>query len=79
MVEGMNTTGKCVKCGGESIVRIPGRVGPYGAGDNIRAGFTIFSSVKVTRFLCGTCGYLEEWVESADDIAKLYKYHGGQS
>jgi len=48
-----------------------GRVGAYGAGSNIMVGATIFSAVKITRFLCGQCGYSEEWVESAADIKKI--------
>jgi ribosomal protein S27AE len=67
----MKTTGKCAKCGSSDILRIAGRTGPFGAGNNIPAGGTIFSSVKVTRLLCGQCGYSEEWVESAADIQKL--------
>jgi hypothetical protein len=51
--------------------------GAYGAGNNIPAGQTIFSSVKVTRFLCSGCGYSEEWVESPADIERLRKKYGG--
>ncbi len=36
-------------------------------------GVTIFNAVKVTRFLCGSCGFSEEWVESTDDIARIKK------
>jgi predicted nucleic-acid-binding Zn-ribbon protein len=67
----MKTTGKCAKCASTEILKIPGKVGAYGSGNNIPAGRTIFSSVKVTRYLCGHCGYCEEWVESASDLQKL--------
>ena len=67
----MKTTGRCTKCAASDILRIPGRTGAYGSGNNIPAGRTIFSSVKVTRFLCGQCGYSEEWVEPAADLEKL--------
>ena len=40
------------------------------------AGATVFSAVKVTRYLCAACGFSEEWVNSADDIAKLKKKYG---
>jgi ribosomal protein S27AE len=73
----MKTTGKCVKCGSSDIIRIPGRIRPYGAGNNIPVGITIFSSVKVTRFLCGGCGYSEEWVEAPADIDKVRKRYSG--
>ena len=26
---------------------------------------------KVTRFLCGKCGFSEEWIDSLEDIEKL--------
>jgi len=52
-------------------------IGGYGAGNNIPVGRTIFSSIKVTRFLCARCGYSEEWIESQADIDKLRKKYGG--
>jgi hypothetical protein len=71
----MRNSKRCTKCQSEEIVRIPGEVGGYGQGNNIRVGLIMFSRVKVTRYLCGGCGYSEEWIDSQDDIAKLkYKY-----
>lgn len=32
---------------------------------------TALSTVKVTRFLCTNCGYIEEWVEDREDIERL--------
>ena len=61
----------CVKCGSAEIITIPGQVGAFGAGNNIPAGATTFSSVTVTRYLCVPCGYSEEWVESAADRQRL--------
>lgn len=67
----MKTTGKCTKCGSSDVLRIHGQTGAFGSGNNIPVGKTIFSSIKVTRFLCGHCGYSEEWVESSSDLQKL--------
>jgi predicted RNA-binding Zn-ribbon protein involved in translation (DUF1610 family) len=61
----MKKSHKCPKCNSESILRIPGTVGSYGVGNNIRASF--FSHVRVTRYLCSDCGYSEEWVDSPTD------------
>ena len=72
----MKTTGKCPKCASPDILRITGRIGAYGSGNNIPIGRTIFSSVKVTRYLCGQCGYSEEGVESASDLQKLREKYG---
>ena len=75
----MKTTGAYPKCGSRELIRIPGMIGGYGAGNNIPVGRTIFSSVKVTRFLCSQCGYSEEWIESPSDLEKLRKKYGGSA
>jgi predicted nucleic-acid-binding Zn-ribbon protein len=67
----MRNSKTCSKCRSTDIVRIPGKVRAYGAGNNIQVGMTIFSAVKVTRYLCASCGFSEEWIDSPDDIAKL--------
>ena len=61
----------CPKCQEHEIIRIPGEARAFGAGNNILVGGTIFSAAKVTRYLCASCGFSEEWVESADDIARI--------
>jgi predicted RNA-binding Zn-ribbon protein involved in translation (DUF1610 family) len=63
----------CPKCQSNDIIRIPGATGAFGAGNNIPVGATIFSAAKVTRYLCGSCGFSEEWVESVDDIERIRK------
>ncbi len=60
----------CPKCNGTDILLIPGKAGAYGAGNNIPMGATIFSYVKVNRYLCCDCGYSEEWI-GKDDIRRL--------
>ena len=67
----MKYTHLCPKCQSGDILRIEGESRAYGAGDNIRVGVTIFSAVKVTRFLCLNCGFSEEWIESGEDLEKL--------
>lgn len=62
----------CPKCNASNVLRIEGRVDAYGVGNNIPAGMTIFSYVKVDRYLCCECGYSEEWVNKKD-IPKLWK------
>ena len=63
----------CPKCQFTEIIRIPGNVGAFGAGNNISVGATIFSAVKVTRYLCASCGFSEEWIDSTDDISSIKK------
>jgi transposase-like protein len=61
----------CPKCNSQEIIRIPGQVRGYGSGNNIITGMTIFSAVKVTRYLCADCGFSEEWIDDPKDIKKL--------
>lgn len=69
----MKNKGICPKCHSSEIIKIPGNVGAYGSGNNIFTGSTIFSAVKVTRYLCASCGYTEEWIDNPSDIEKLKK------
>lgn len=60
----------CPKCGNTDIILVPGSSKAYGAGNNIQLGMTIFSAVLVDRYVCGYCGYSEEWIDRGD-IEKL--------
>ena len=59
----MHTTALCPKCQSGDIVRIDGYTGPYGSGNNVMTGATIFSGVKVNRYICCHCGFTEEWID----------------
>ena len=67
----MKNSNLCPKCRSNDILPIEGKVGAYGTGNNIMTGLSIFSAVKVTRFLCLKCGFSEEWIESKYDLDKL--------
>ena len=62
----LKNTRRCPKCGSSDILFVPGYAGAYGSGNNIKTGFTIFSAVKVDRYVCGNCGYSEEWIRKED-------------
>lgn len=62
----MKRTRICPKCNGNEIYRINGYTGAYGSGNNIMTGATIFSTVNVNRYVCGRCGYSEEWIDEGD-------------
>jgi ribosomal protein S27AE len=66
----------CPKCAGREILRVPGEAGAFGSGNVIPAGATIFSSVPVTRYICATCGYVEEWIDSLAGLEQLRKKYG---
>ncbi len=62
----MKSTKICPKCHSGDIIRIDGNVGSYGAGNNIITGATIFSAIKVNRYICCQCGFTEEWIDKKD-------------
>ena len=68
----MRNSKTCPKCRSADIVRIPGLIASHG-GNSIIVGMTVFNAVKVTRYLCASCGFSEEWIDSAEDIAKIKK------
>lgn len=62
----MRSTKQCPKCLGTDLVHFEGSVGPYGTGNNLMIGASIFSAVKVNRYVCCRCGFTEEWVDRED-------------
>ena len=66
----MKNTKKCPKCASADIVRVDGFTGPYGSGNNVMVGASIFSAVKVNRYVCCTCGFTEEWIDT-DELGKV--------
>lgn len=69
----------CPKCASTDIIRIEGHAGAYGTGNNIPAGWSIFSAVPVTRYVCCRCGFSEEWIEGEDRLARLRARFGTQN
>ncbi|MBQ9117353.1 MAG: hypothetical protein IJY04_10040, partial [Clostridia bacterium] len=57
---------------GANIVRIDGYAGAYGPGNNVMVGSSIFSAVKVNRYICCTCGFTEEWIDT-EELEKVEK------
>lgn len=67
----MKNTKVCPKCQSTVIARIDGYAGAYGAGNNIMTGKSIFSAVNVNRYICGNCGFTEEWIDR-EDLEKVF-------
>jgi hypothetical protein len=65
----MKNNGVCPKCNSSDIIRIPGEIGSI-AGNNIQVGG---GRVPVTRYLCGNCGYIEEWLDSEVNLQNIKK------
>lgn len=70
----MKNSKGCPKCQSTDIIKIPGKAGAYGSGNNIMTGMSIFSAVLVDRYVCSQCGFSEEWINT-EDIKKLKKYY----
>ncbi len=64
----MKNTGVCPKCGSDRLVAIKGRLT-----DEIPVG--MLRSVRPLRLICGGCGYTEQWIESAEDLAAVNRQH----
>lgn len=62
----MKNTRVCPKCNHTDIIRVEGRAGAYGTGNNIQVGWSNFSAVLVPRYVCCNCGYSEEWIDIED-------------
>lgn len=73
----MKRTRVCPKCSSTDIIRVEGKAGAYGSGNNIPVGMTIFSAVLVHRYVCCDCGYSEEWIDKEDIQELKRKYRKG--
>ena len=68
----MKNTGKCPKCGGTHIIRVPDNARRYGSGNNIYTSkVTLFGKIPVIRYVCYDCGYVENWVETTRSETNL--------
>jgi predicted nucleic-acid-binding Zn-ribbon protein len=65
----MRNSQPCPKCQCTDIVRMPAG----GAGNEIPAGPHLLSVVCFVRYLCASCGFMELWIDAAEDIAKCKK------
>lgn len=54
----------CPKCNSTQVLRFDGYRGAYGSGNNLVTG--MFSAVNVNRYICCSCGYTEEWIDTED-------------
>lgn len=62
----MKSTKKCPKCGGSDIYFIPGTVNFKENGRNIGiAKLMKFEAIELDRYICGGCGYTEEYISDA--------------
>ncbi len=71
----MKNTNTCPKCPSTDIILIPAQ--PNNSHSNyIAIGMWAWQTVPVTRFLCGNCGFSEEWIVGKNWIEQLRKRFG---
>lgn len=64
----MSKPDTCSKCGSKDLASIVSPNGRLGA-NVVMTG--IFSFVKVTRYVCLSCGFTEEWIHGRPQLEKL--------
>ena len=74
----MKNSNTCPKCSAQDIIRVISNPS-HTADDRIPVGWTVLgAAVPVTRYLCGSCGYSEEWIDSPQDIERIRADHAHQ-
>lgn len=73
----MKSTHCCPKCHSIDVVRVPDDKRRYSSGNNIYTStFTLIRKIPVIRYVCTSCGYTENWVESANELREIRKAFG---
>jgi hypothetical protein len=69
----MKQNDKCTNCGSVNLIRVP--VMP-GEGPHIAIGDRVMHPIPIMQFVCGACGFIENWVAGDSDLAKLREQYG---
>lgn len=73
----MKNTGQCVKCESKDVIRVVQSWAHTSEYANvIITDSTITNAVKVIRYVCGECGYSEEWIDDKRGIEKIREKYG---
>lgn len=68
----MKNTHKCPKCGSSEIIRVPDNPYRHASGNNIyTTKMTLIGKIPVIRYVCSSCGYVENWVEGRGELDEL--------
>ena len=73
----MKNKKRCPKCGSDSIIRVPDHPYRHASGNNIyTTTYTLVGKIPVIRYVCSDCGYVENWVETRQQIESLHQRFG---
>lgn len=70
----MKNSSSCPKCGEKKLMVIPKNIDEKGHAKSIPAGFWK-ERVYIANYICSKCGFLEEWINSEEDLEALVKKH----
>jgi hypothetical protein len=45
----------------------------FGGGNYIRVGMTPLSNIPVSRYVCTSCGFIEEWIDSLGSMGSVVR------
>lgn len=72
----MKNTGRCPKCGSREILRVPDNAHRYLANSIAITKLVTVERVPVAQYVCCACGYVENWVEAAEERERLRRAFG---
>lgn len=72
----MKNTKRCPKCGSSDIIRVPDTAHRYLANSICITKAAWVRRVPVARYLCGGCGYVENWVEDQRGVTEIRRVFG---
>lgn len=67
----------CPKCHSTNIVIVKGKKNNLAKGNIIFIGSTIFNAAIINKYVCCSCGFIEEWVDNSQDLQKIKSKYGG--
>ena len=59
------TEWKCSKCAGFDYLYVPGY---KGGGEGVHDGPFLFNSLQPSRYICGQCGFVEEYFDNPEHL-----------
>ena len=70
----MKNTHTCPKCQSGEILQLVGSgLDGFGGDYVVVSKWTNIDRVPITRYICAGCGFSEQWIDSAEDLAKIIK------
>jgi predicted nucleic-acid-binding Zn-ribbon protein len=62
----MKSDGVCPKCSSKQIIKIPSELGTFNV-----IKIDMFKFANLTRYICTSCGYMEQYISDDSSLSKL--------